>query len=433
MKYFVFTVIFISTFLFSGCKKDEAGNEEKAPEIVWERTYGGSDVDALFSMKRTADDGYVLYGHTLSMDGDVTKRFASNDLWLVKVNAQGDIEWQKTFGGNQPDMALDNPSGMKVSVDGGYLISGYTGSNDGDFDTGCSIIDGFLMKVDNSGNLQWVYKACGNGDDYIMAVTEKSDSSVFLLGNTASTNGNVSVQNGNLTNFVARLSSSGTVQWIKYLGGTGDDMMRSIKLLSDGNLIITGESTSPNITGNTNDGNDNIYLAKISSADGSIIWEKCIDYGSGIIAKEDKDGNIVIVGLNHEASDNHGATDFYVVKTDSNGNVLDKKSFGGGANDFAHDLFITPNNDYLITGEVRSNDQDVSGNNGQVDMWLYKLDSDLNLKWQKCLGSPLLDAGYSIDVNSNGKIAVAGYVQSDGGDVSNYHGGMLDYWLCVLK
>lgn len=433
MKNIVYASFVVIALLLSGCKKDDTDNHEKAPDIKWEKTYGGSDVDALYAMKHTADNGYILYGQTLSNDGDVTKNFAVNDIWLVKIDAQGQIEWQNTYGGSQPDMPLDSASDLVVSNDGGYLITGYTGSDDGNFNSGCSIIDGYLMKIDHSGNIQWVYKACGNSDDYIMAVTEQNDGSVYVVGNTASTSGDVSIQSGNLTNFIMKFSSTGAMQWIKYFGGSGNDMFRSIKTLSDGNLIITGASTSPNIPGNSNDGSNNIYLAKLSSANGSVIWQKCIDYGDGMIAKEDKDGNIVILANNSTASDNHGATDLYVVKTDSNGNILDKKSFGGGSNDFAHDLFITDNNDYLISGEVRSNDQDVSGNNGQVDMWLVKLDNDLKMKWQKCLGSPDLDAGYSVSVNNAGNIAIAGYVGGDGGNVSSYHGGMLDYWICVLK
>ncbi len=419
----------MSTFLFTGCKKDDTGSKEKAPEIVWEKTYGGSDVDYLYAMKKTADDGYILYGHTLSTDGDVTKRFDLNDLWLVKVNAQGDIEWQNTYGGNGTDVSTN----LELSADGGYLIVGTTNSVDGDFSTSCVDPGGFVMKLDSGGNVQWVYKACRNINDAVVSVAEKSEGSVFVVGYEVTTTFNGSVPVDNYDRYIAKFSASGTMQWKNYIGGTNQVAISNIKILSDGNIIVTGSSKSPDIPGNTGDDINNIYLAKLSSADGSVLWQKCVDYGSGVVAKEDKDGNIVIVGLNYKASDNHGAMDFYVVKTDANGNVLNKKSFGGSANDFAGDLFITKDNDYLISGQVRSNDQDVSGNHGEMDIWLIKLDSDLNMKWQKCLGSPALDAGYSVDVNTDGKIAVAGYVGSDGGDVNNYHGGMLDYWLAVLK
>ena len=101
---------------------------QQQPFLQWQKSFGGSALDKIRSIKQTADGGYILAGHTFSNDGDVKNNHGNNDYWIIKLKAEGSIEWKKTFGGSSYDYAIS----IQQTTDDGYVVAGYTYSNDGD-------------------------------------------------------------------------------------------------------------------------------------------------------------------------------------------------------------------------------------------------------------------------------------------------------------
>ena len=112
-------------------------------EILWERTIGGTNDDAVHSIQQTTDGGYILTGYTLSNDGDVSGNHGSYDFWVIKLNSTGAIVWKKTLGGANSDIAVK----IQQTTDGGYIVAGYTLSNDGDITGNHGLADVWVVKL----------------------------------------------------------------------------------------------------------------------------------------------------------------------------------------------------------------------------------------------------------------------------------------------
>ena len=164
---------------------DESGT------IDWEKTYGGSIDEALMSIRETNDGGFILAGYTGSNDVDVTENFGEYDIWLVKTDSNGILEWQKSFGGSEWDMALE----VKENMDG-FVMAGRTQSTDGDISISYGADDMWVVQTDESGNLLWEKSLGGSLNDYAQAISATQDNGVIIAGYTHSTDGDVSEQHG---------------------------------------------------------------------------------------------------------------------------------------------------------------------------------------------------------------------------------------------
>jgi hypothetical protein len=188
----------------------------------------------------------------------------------------------------------------------------------------------------------------------------------------------VTVNHGSQDCLIVKLDTHGNIQWQKSLGGSGFDSIASIQQTSDGSYIIAGvlESSDSDVTG--------------------------------------------------------GGYDFWIVKLDSLGTLQWQKSLGGSDNDEAKSIQQTSDGGYIIAGSSFSNNGDVTGNHGNQDYWIVKLDSLGTIQWQKSLGGSEEDEAKSIQQTSDGGYIIAGSSFSNNGDVTGNHGGF-DYWIVKLK
>jgi hypothetical protein len=210
-------------------------------------------------------------------------------------------------------------------------------------------------------------------------VQQTSDGGYVVTGQTNSTQGDVSGNNGAIDVWVVKLSATGTIQWQKCLGGSSNDYGTSIKQTSDGGYIVGGktDSNNGNVTGNN--GAQNVWLVKLTST-GTITWQKC-----------------------------YGGTGF------------------DGANS------VQPTNDggYIFAGEASSNTIDVSGNHGSYDFWVVKTNSVGVITWQKCLGGSVTDIANSVQQTSDNGYVIGGRASSSNGDITNAK-GLDDFWIVKL-
>lgn len=167
-------------------KIDEIGT------LVWEKTYGGSDNDGAKSLNETADEGIIVIGSTNSNDRDVTDNHGKYDFWLIKLNKEGELEWQKTFGGSDDDMA----NYIEITADENYVFTGRSKSKDGDVTNSHGLSDFWVLTVDSQGELLWQQSYGGTNEDYGNSVRKTSDNGLIVFGYSASKNGDVSGNHG---------------------------------------------------------------------------------------------------------------------------------------------------------------------------------------------------------------------------------------------
>lgn len=414
-------------FFFANCSKNENDTKEIIPfqpEIEFIKSYGGSKNESAKTVVKTPDNGYAVFGYTQSDDGDVTnKQNGLFDYWLLKFDTANNLQWQKTFGGSDDDRGTD----IIQTVDGGFAIFGFSQSADGDVTENAGASDFWILKLDGSGNISWQKSFGFSGADDGISIIQTNDNGFLITGTLDVT---ASGGLGNSKSFAKKhvggdywaikLNATGNKQWSKFYGGTFTDTPYDVIQTNDNGYILVGSSDSNDVDISNNKGSYDFWVIKISET-GTLIWEKSfggteIDEARAIT--NSNDGNYIIVGdtrsNNLDVSENQGAADLWVIKMSPFGNIIWEKTFGGTSFDVARSVSKTQDGGFLISGSSRSSDGDVSNNNGQNDAWVLKIDADANLKWQKTIGGTAIDFAFDvIELNDKSIIGVGETNSSD--------------------
>lgn len=215
-------------------KTDSKGN------IEWEKTYGGSATEYARSIKATKDGGYVIGGYSASINGDLTNYKGGGDFWLLRIDNKGNKLWQKSYGGSSYEHILD----ITITNDNGILAAGRTLSNNGDITINKGYYDAWVIKTDASGNLQWQKTMGGTESDAFSSVIQLANGNYVLTGNTSSSDGDVTHYNGHTDIWLMELYPDGTLKWQKTLGGSDFDNATGIATTRDGTYIICGITLS---------------------------------------------------------------------------------------------------------------------------------------------------------------------------------------------
>lgn len=354
-----------------------------AGSIVWQKSLGGSGDDYGNNVLQTPDGGYIIVGWTTSVDGDVAGSHGA-DMWVLKLSAAGDLIWQKPLGGSHSEMGYC----IRKTFDGNYIIAGATSSDDGDVATNHGSYDFWLVKLSPAGDLIWEKTYGGTGSDYGMAVEQTSDGGYIITGMTGSNNGDVSGSHsvGFYSDvWVIKVNSVGTMEWQKCYGGTLDERALNIKQTPDGGYIFAAWSTSPNgdITDHhTGTQYDNDYWVVKINATGSIEWQKSIggaanDRPSRLLIAPD--GGYIVAGSTNSTDGDvtwtHGFSnyDYWLVKLHSDGSLAWQKTMGGNENDAAASVCATSDGGYALIGFGGSVSGDITNWYGQGDYWVVKV------------------------------------------------------------
>lgn len=413
------------------CKNDDDNITLNNPSAIGilesVNTFGGSKNDSAQEVVSTSDSGYAVLGFTQSMDGDILdKQNESFDFWVLKFNAENEIEWNKTFGGTADDKGSD----IIQTTDGGFAILGSSFSNDEDVSGNQGQNDYWLAKLDASGNILWQKSYGYQGADYGISVIQTSDSGYLVTGVLDVTASNGEGNTSRTSNrhaggdyWAIKLDASGTIEWSKYYGGLFTDTPEGIVETDDNEFIIVGGSDSMDTDISSNIGSYDFWVVKISNT-GAIVWEK--SFGGDEIDEawsitKSNDGNFIIAGdtrsNNVDVSNNIGAADLWLIKISTNGELLWEKSIGGTSFDVARDITPTQDGGFLVAGSSRSNDVDVSENKGQNDAWAVKIDSNGSIEWEKSVGGTNIDFAYGIVELNNKKVVVVGDTTSNDEDI----------------
>jgi hypothetical protein len=361
-----------------------------APPTEWNKTYGGANIDAAWSMIQTSDGGYALAGYTESFGA------GGQDFWLVKTDSVGNMVWSQTYGGANNDEAFS----VIQTSDGGYALAGYTES------FGAGGQDFWLVKTDSFGNMVWNQTYGGANNDEAWSVIQTSDGGYALAGV-------ITLPDWSYDFLLIKIDSVGNIIWGKIYGGAYGDWALSMIQTSDGGYALAGYTQSFGA------GGQDFWLVKTDSV-GNMVWSQT--YGG---ANNDKawsviqtsDGGYALAGMTK--SFGAGGQDFWLVKTDSVGNMVWNKTYGGASDDWAFSVIQTNDGGYALAGLTQS-----FGAGGQ-DSWLIKTDSAGNMVWSQTYGGASGDAAFSVIQTSDGGYALAGGTASFGA-------GMVDFWLVKI-
>ncbi|PNQ72784.1 hypothetical protein C1T31_09745 [Hanstruepera neustonica] len=389
------------------------------PDIAWQKSLGGSGTDSARSIQQTIDGGYIVTGYTVSQNGNVSVNYGGRDIWVVKLDSSGNIEWEKSIGSIGDEEAYS----IQQTTDGGYILTGMSDSDDF-FGENFGNDDILIVKLDSSGNILWGHKYGSIGIDRGYSIKELSIGGYILAGSRGS------------SLWIARLDENGVlnddVSLSTYFNATAFSVIET----NDGGIGITGTVTIDNGDGTFN---TELLVLKLNFSLEEL-WVHLYGGTGGDVGRSIRqtlDGGYIVSGWSNsndgDLTNNYGGNDFWVLKLDSNGNMDWQKNYGGSLEDEALDIQQTNDGGYIVVGQTNSDDNDVSGNPGTniYDYWVIKLNNTGILEWQNCLGGSSNDFGTSIEQTTDGNYIIAGRAFSNNSDVSGNNGNY-DYWVVKL-
>jgi len=346
-------------------------------EVVWQRCLGGSEAEWGSDMAPTSDGGFIGIGWSTSNDGDAVGSHGATDILATKLNADGTVQWRRMLGGSSEDRGY----GCMEASDGSIMIIGTSASSDGDLTQNQGQDDVWVLKLSPAGTTIWQHSYGGSNMDSGVQTQETPDGGFVILGNTSSNDGDVvgfHPSPGTQDVWVFKINSAGILQWSRALGGTGSDVNGQLTQTADGGFLTNCSTAS-------NDGDVTNY---------------------------------------------QGGGDCWLVKLSASGAIEWSRTVGGSLREYGTDILELSNGDVMLLATTESSDGDITLNQGGYDVLLAKISSTGQLLWERTYGGSLDEDCRSLLPTTDGGFVMAGYSSSSDGDVSSNAGGW-DVW--VLK
>ena len=361
------------------------------PDTLWTHTFGDSLNDGGYSVQQTPDGGYIVAGYTASYGA------GSSDSYLIKTDSNGDTLWTHTYG----DSLSENGQSVQQTTDGGYIVAGYTNSY------GAGNYDFYLIKTNSTGDTLWTSTYGGIDMERCFSVQQTTDGGYILAGDTRSYGA------GNSDYYLIKTNSTGDTLWTRTYGGSEYDYGKGAQQTTDGGYIQVGESW---IGGVQND----FYLVKTNST-GDTLWTRYyggseMEYGSSV--QQTTDGGYIVAG--HTNSYGSGSWDCYLIKTNSTGDTLWTRTYGGSGTDRVQSVQQTTDGGYIVAGYTNSYGA------GGYDFYLIKTNSTGDTLWTRIYGGSVNDISYSVQQTTDEGYIVAGNTMS-------YGAGGYDIYLIRLE
>jgi hypothetical protein len=408
--------------------------QEIVPLIEWQKCYGSSGDESVNSIIATSDGGYIFSGRVDPInDGDFvgyTNLNLKEGIWITKISASRTIEWQKIVGGSNRELN----GVISKTKDGGFIMAATTYSNDGDIIGNHGNTDVWIAKFSAKGTIEWSKCLGGSDFDGANSIIQTKDGGYAIVGNTTSIDGDVTGNRSSTDGWLVKLTAKGDIEWQKVLGGSSTDIFDSFVQTKDGGYIVTGRAQSPDGDVIGIKGTQNAWVIKFSKL-GVVEWQKCYggsawDSARSII--QTAEGGYAIAG---RATSRDGdlskkkdtSEDAWVVKLSSLGAIEWVKNLGGSRGEEANTIIQTSDGGFLMAGYTDSNDGDVKNPLGVTDGWLVKLSAQGALLWEKSYGSTNHDNIWRILPTLDGGYLLAG----EGFRIDGVDNGRKE--LCLIK
>lgn len=343
-------------------------------DTLFNKTYGSNGSDRGIEIIEGRDGNYMIVGNSTGPSGDL-------DVYLLKLDHEGDKIWEHTYGGNEDD----NGWSVKETNDNGFIITGFTKSY------GAINNDILLLKVDNMGNEEWIKTFGMDGDDIGWAIDITTNGNFIIAAQTNSFGA------GDLDAYLLCTNASGDSLWSRTYGGPQVDRVFSITQTENGEIAMAG------ITYSFGAGDRDAYLILTDSA-GNFKWHRTYGgpgYDNAHHVITNKLGNLILTGYGDHFS-LYGQRDIFLKEIDTRGNEIWSNSFGGGDHDHGINVIQTSNNGYLITGYTFSYGE------GALDAYTVKTDEKGRQIWYKTFGGASNDSGYCSIQDQNGNYVMTG-------------------------
>lgn len=359
-------------------------------QAQWSYTYGGKEAEYLSSATLTRDGGYILAG-TRWVGDDM---MSTSDAWIVKLDQDGAVMWQKSYGGSGNDSAAS----VRQTLDGGYIVAGSTSS------FGAGNDDAWILKLTGDGAVEWQKTFGGSAWDSALFAEQLIGGSYVVAGNTQSFGA------GGGDAWVLHLSENGAIEWQKTYGGLNNDYLEAFQRTRGGGFIAAGRTYSFGTV------NQDIWVLKLD-ANGGVHWFQTFggpyfDYGTSI--RQTADDGFIVTGFFGTRSG------VWVAKLSPSGVMEWQKSYSGQGAYKPYSVAQTDDGGYIVLGEFEP--QQYGTLNAS---WLLKLDSGGNVSWMKTYGGANLDRLTSVVQTPDGGYLAAGTAQSFGA-------GWNDFWVLKL-
>jgi len=375
-----------------------------AQKILWEKSYGGKHADYLMDVKPTPDYGFILAGSSLSKKSGNKTEDNNGDLdyWIWKMNEEGELDWQKNFGGSANDLL----NCICLTNDGGFILGG-TSTSINDFDKK-SLPNGqddfWIIKLDAAGNEQWQKAIGGEWQDDLKTISQTKDGGYIVGGTSASNKSGDKSENssGGLDYWILKLNSKGEIEWQKSYGGTNDDVLRNIEPTYEGGYIVAGFSNSPlsGTKSQDNNGINDYWILKLNLK-GEIEWQSTIGGSKDdqlYVVHQTYDKGYILGGSSNSVADfsktksNQSETDFWIVKLKENGEISWQETYNFGKVDILNSLIINDDHTFLLGGYAKGEfDYKKNGLNkavkGTDDYIALKISENGEELWSKIVGS----------------------------------------------
>lgn len=352
-------------------------NLDRNGVIIWENRFGGKFSDVPNQVLQDKSFGYLISGYSGSKNHDVDDHYGGagvTDVWLIKINPDGDIMWKKSYGGTNNDI----PSQIIQTPDNGFILAGTTASSDGDVENHIGNNDIWLLKMDSVMNVKWSDCYGGSDIDYGRAVTFNGNK--FKVSGTSYSNDGDIVESNGISDFVfLETDSTGNLEWIKNYGGSQFDQSAMHIQIKDSTYVIVGMTDSddgdilnpgPGQSGwllNTDSLGDMLFNSAFEGQSGYIIFQILPLYDSGYLCVAD------FTGVMLDGTSDHGMGDILLLTLNHDFEITGQQCFGGSGSDWDGHLEPTADGGYILIGITNSADGDVSGYHDNNDVWIAKI------------------------------------------------------------
>ena len=374
-------------------------------ETEWTHAYGGSDHDQGYSVQQTADGGFVVAGSTNSFG----PRHSSSEVYLIRTDAYGDTLWTRIYGSGSLGISGIIAAGghaVQVTGDGGFVVTGYATSFDS---SGTGVVDVYLIRTDADGDTLWTRTYGGSKYDAGRSIQQTDDGGFVVAGESWSFSAGLNDV------YLIRTDANGDTLWTRTYGGSYWDEGWSVQQTTDGGFVVAGQTGAfdrPSMW--------DVFLIR-TDAEGDTLWTRNyggIDTERGESVQQTADGGFVVAGRTKSFGAGHN--DVYLIRTDTDGDTLWTRTYGGIGPDEGSSVQQTGDGGFVIAGLT------LSFGAGRSDVYLVCADANGDTLWTRTYGGSDYDVGNSIQQTTDGGFVVAGYSRSFGA-------GSEDVWLIKIE
>jgi hypothetical protein len=445
MKQFFLTIAFAFAYVLS------TKAQVLAPAIQWETSLGTDSTDNIVSTMVDQHGHIYLLGYSeqWGINGDKSYAKGDLDIWLMKLDANGQKLWDTVYGGSGTDAAI-----RAIEHDGEILINGATTSKDGDISDTIGKgghFDAWLLKIDANGKKIWD-KRIGTSGSTGGKIIRVQNGYIWYSG-TLVVDGDrsIPITYGDWL-WVVKLNNNGVKQWERSFGINPQANLIPADLIptNDGGSLLINY-TKAGIGGDKTDtarGGYDMWLIKLD-ANGQKMWDVTLGNPNDDLVNAMSTPPVVqcpdgtYIYANNSFGGNGGdktsgyidGGDIWVVKLDANGQKLWDKTIGTNQIDFVGGIAATVDNGIIIASRAEgpANHDKSEDSKGESDMWLIRMDANGNILWDKIIGGDKHDGAYSIvNLGSNGTVVVGASYSGISGDKSSANRGYSDLWVVKL-